>query len=287
MKQLDVSKLLLGAVNVAIASAQARSSGIASGIAESVAETIRAQLEKHNVHVSTGNVERQAEDALRETIRKTVEATLTSAEAQLAVGALSPRFADKIGRVKEALTDDACDLRVVSALLLEVTYDVIDEVRAPMFLRIEADSRPFYEQESPFGAPVEAAFPEAVKDIGAASRCYALDEWTACVFHSMRVLEHGLRLIATRFNVDFAVDSWHKVIKGIEDGIAALRNKQGLTEQDRKGIAYYSDAASQFRYFKDAWRNHVSHGREHYDERDAEKVLTHVREFMQHLAKQV
>jgi len=132
---------------------------------------------------------------------------------------------------------------------------------------------------------VEAAFPEAVKDIDAANRCYALDEWTACVFHSMRVLEHGLRLTAKRFNVDFAVDSWHKVIKGIEDAIAALRNKQGLTEEDRKEISYYSDAASQFRYFKDSWRNHVSHGREHYDERDAEKVLTHVREFMQHLAK--
>jgi hypothetical protein len=77
------------------------------------------------------------------------------------------------------------------------------------------------------------------------------------------------------------------VIKGIEDGITDLRNKRGLTDQDRKEITYYSDAASQFRHFKDAWRNHVSHGREHYDQRDAEKVLTNVREFMQHLAKPV
>ena len=90
--------------------------------------------------------------------------------------------------------------------------------------------------------------------------------------------------MAKRFNVPFAVDSWHKVIKGIEDGITDLRNKQGLTEQDRKEITHYSDAASQFRHFKDAWRNHVAHGREHYDDRDADKVLTHVIEFMKHLA---
>jgi hypothetical protein len=145
-----------------------------------------------------------------------------------------------------------------------------------------------YQQTTPaFGVEVEAAFPDATGEIAAASRCYAVDEWTACVFHAMRVLEHGLRPIAQRFNVDFAVDSWHKVIKGIEDGLNALRNKQGLTERDRQEITYYSDAASQFRHFKDAWRNHVSHAREHYDEREAEKVLTHVREFMQHLATPV
>jgi hypothetical protein len=94
--------------------------------------------------------------------------------------------------------------------------------------------------------------------------------------------------MAVRFNVSFAVDSWHRVITGIEDGIVALRNPPpgtALSDTDRKEITFYSEAASQFRYYKDAWRNHVSHAREHYDDRDAETVLTHVRATMQTLAK--
>jgi len=143
------------------------------------------------------------------------------------------------------------------------------------------------EAEILWGDATLGAFPEATRDMGAAMRCSALNEWTACVFHLMRVLELGLRTMATRFAVPFEVDSWHKVIKGIEDGIGELRNKQGLTVKDRAEITYYSDAASQFRHFKDAWRNHVSHSREHYDGRDAAKVLAHVVEFMQHLAMPV
>ena len=39
-----------------------------------------------------------------------------------------------------------------------------------------------------------------------------------------------------------------------------------------------------FRHFKDAWRNHVSRSKEHYDERDAERVYGQVRDFMQKIA---
>jgi hypothetical protein len=132
---------------------------------------------------------------------------------------------------------------------------------------------------------VATAFPDAKRDIEASARCLALREWTACVFHSMRTLEHGLRPVATRFDVPFTTDSWHAVLKGIEAGITALRNKPNLTVDDRLEITFYSDAATQFRHFKDAWRNHVSHSREHYDDRDAPRVFDHVRDFMQHMAR--
>jgi hypothetical protein len=82
----------------------------------------------------------------------------------------------------------------------------------------------------------------------------------------------------------FQTDSWHKVLKGIEEALAGLRNKPGLTDKDRAEITHYSEAATQFRHFKDAWRNHVSHARASYDEREAWSVLVHVRKFMQHLA---
>jgi hypothetical protein len=50
-------------------------------------------------------------------------------------------------------------------------------------------------------------------------------------------------------------------------------------------LTFYSEAAKEFVYFKEAWRNHAMHGRASYDENDARKVMTHVREFMTVLSK--
>jgi hypothetical protein len=52
----------------------------------------------------------------------------------------------------------------------------------------------------------------------------------------------------------------------------------------RNDLNFLSTAAKEFTYFREAWRNHVAHGRANYDDNDAMKVLTHVREFMSILA---
>jgi hypothetical protein len=161
---------------------------------------------------------------------------------------------------------------------------ILNDLGQHLFFCIEGTEARGFGRPEPWGALVNERYSAASKDIEAAHRCLALREWTASVFHCMRVLEHGLRPMATRFDVSFATDSWHAVIQGIENGIDGLRNKKGLTEADRKDITFYSDAAMQFRYFKDAWRNHVSHARTHYDDKDAPRIHDHVRDFMQHLA---
>lgn len=165
---------------------------------------------------------------------------------------------------------------------------ILDDLEQHVFIAFEDDNEgtigDLLEAPEPWGNDVATRFPDAAKDISAAGRCLVFREWTACVFHSMRTLEHGLRPMAEHFDVGFTTESWHAVLKGIEDGISELRNKRGLTDKDRDEITFYSEAATQFRYFKDVWRNHVSHGRDHYDDRDAKRVYEHVRDFMQHSA---
>ena len=201
---------------------------------------------------------------------------------------LSDGLRRRITRLEQKVIDLSVPSSTLEVLIHELLLDVLAELSDPLFLCVYRNKREYYEQKAPlFGQEVADVFPDASRDIAAAGRCYAVEEWTACVFHLMRVLEHGLRPIAARFAVPFAQDSWHKVIKGIEEALSDLRNKPNLIEQDRKEITYYSDAASQFRHFKDAWRNHVSHAREHYDDKDADKVMTHVSEFMRQLAKPV
>jgi hypothetical protein len=54
-----------------------------------------------------------------------------------------------------------------------------------------------------------AQFKSAKPDILAAVDCYALEHFTACVFHLMRVLEHCLRELSEAVNLTFDVQQWH------------------------------------------------------------------------------
>ncbi len=49
-------------------------------------------------------------------------------------------------------------------------------------------------------------------------------------------------------------------------------------------MQFLSEAAKEFFYFKDGWRNHVSHNRGTYDEHQAASVLEHTRSLMNHVA---
>jgi len=133
--------------------------------------------------------------------------------------------------------------------------------------------------------------PDCRSDTQEAVYCYCLDRYTASVFHSMRVSEHGLRNIAKRVGVklidrgkpqpiDFA--TWGKVIDGIKVKIAKAQSLPQGPRRNRK-LQFCSDAAENCTYIRDIWRNEVSHTRKSYNEREAISALNRVRDFMQFL----
>ena len=176
---------------------------------------------------------------------------------------------------------------VLAALLVELNINLMVELGAAWFLMIPDGRREQYEQLSPaFGDQVAAKWPDASRDIAAASRCYALDEWTASAFHLMRALEHGLRALAADVGLGpeaMAHENWKNIIDQIE---AKIRVMEGLQKSPEKiaRLKVLSGLAAQFRYFKDAWRNHVSHAHETYDEREAANIWGHVKTFMEQMA---
>ena len=158
-----------------------------------------------------------------------------------------------------------------------------------MFLFVRVDRRHLYEQlEAPFGEAVESKFSEASRDIAAACRCLALDEWTACVLHLMRALETPLHTLADCVGISFPgpleLQNWKNIIdeieKKIDSQVKALENQKRSLSRNRE-LKSYAEAAMQFRHFKNAWRNNAAHGRDHYDEREAVVVFDAVRSFMQ------
>ena len=129
-----------------------------------------------------------------------------------------------------------------------------------------------------------AAFPAAAGDITAAIDCCALGHYTGSVFYLMRVLERGLKELAAAVNRTFDVQQWHTIIEGIESDIRWYGDHWSASAAKTEWMRFYSEAAKEFFYFKDGWRNHVSHNRAPYDENQAASVLEHVRGFMNHLS---
>ena len=158
------------------------------------------------------------------------------------------------------------------------------ELRRNSVFRIASEKDKYFQKDDLFGQEVNKAFGACVGDIQTAGTCYALDQNDACVFHLMRVLERALGTLASKFNVPFEHDNWHNIIEQLE---AAIRKMDAATfgPDWKNKQKFYNRAASQFMFFKDAWRNHVMHVRDVFDEGKARSVFDSVRGFMQALAE--
>lgn len=165
------------------------------------------------------------------------------------------------------------------------------ELRNQAFYRLLPDRAKFFVPTVPddkynpiFGTDVETKFTDAIYDINEAGRCLATERNTACVLHLMRVLEIGLQSLAAKFAVSFDHKNWENIIAETEKAIGQISKAPTKPANWKADEERYSDIAKEFRYLKNAWRNHVMHIRHKYDFEEALGVFRHVCEFMQHLA---
>jgi hypothetical protein len=163
-------------------------------------------------------------------------------------------------------------------------FSFAKELRRNSCFRIAADKDRYFDGDNLFGPDVGKAFRSCSDEIRNAGNCYALEQPEASAFHSMRILERGLGVLATTFSVDFNHTNWHNVIEQVEKQIRKMDSNFGPDWKEQQ--KFFSQAATHFMFLKDAWRNHVMHARDvPYDEGTAFSVFDHVRQFMQALAK--
>ena len=104
----------------------------------------------------------------------------------------------------------------------------------------------------------------------------------------MRAAEIGLRVLANDLNVSFSdrpleLAQWQPIIDQMDAKIRGMGQKPaGLAKE--ADLKFYSEAASQFRYFKDGWRVRAAHARETFTEAAAKRVLDHVCDFFSSLS---
>jgi len=170
-----------------------------------------------------------------------------------------------------------------------VTAVYQQELSREFFAYIESDKRKYMRSfdesitNPAYGAAALNAFPRSHRDMALAGNCYACGFNDACVFHLMRVLEHSLAGMATFFSEPFANENWHNIIERLESKIRKINSSLGPDWKEKQ--KFYFQAACEFMFFKDAWRNHVMHGRDEYDDESAQNIYSHVCRFMKHLAE--
>lgn len=178
------------------------------------------------------------------------------------------------------------DISIIEDRLSEVLSNLFEELGRQQFFAVAPQRQEYYKTPMAwFGAEVPKQFSESSLDIRDACQCFAFAQWTASVFHSMRILERGLVYTASELGIaDVGLENWNTIIERIEAEIKAME-RQRKSQEKPDAMEFYSRAAITFTYFKDAWRNHVSHSRQSYDEQEAEIVLRHTKDFMRQLAE--
>lgn len=108
----------------------------------------------------------------------------------------------------------------------------------------------------------------------------------------MRVAELGLRALAHERNVSFPRHpiewaDWQNILEQTEmKAKAATRNMPRGPAKDA-ALAFYSGAIGQLHAFKDTYRNAVMHFRRSYDQLDALRATSQVRDFMNGLSAKI
>jgi HEPN domain-containing protein len=191
--------------------------------------------------------------------------------------------------ISEKLWSNALQNPPQSHRELDILIEVItEEISSQLFFFIPSNRADYYDwkliekiKSSVF--PGITPFPNASKELMRASRCYTKGEYTACVFHTMRAAEIGLRALAIHLGIVFPFEitlaQWNDLITKVESTIKAQEKLPKSKAKDEE-LKFCSEAASQFRYFKNAYRIFVAHARESYDEDQALKIMQGTGDFI-------
>ena len=178
--------------------------------------------------------------------------------------------------------------------LATIIKGVNDNLRSRKFMYVPRDQAAYWDNIDLFGDDFVIGFPKAaLLEMMEAGNCYAAGRWTACVFHSMRVAEYGLRGLARRLKVTIThkgkqcpldYGDWDTVITAIKNKIRDIRQKPRGPKRERE-LQFFSEAADHCEYMKDIWRNEISHTRRRSTKSESLAALNRVKDFVTPLAK--
>ncbi len=150
-----------------------------------------------------------------------------------------------------------------------------------LFLRVPHELEDYYYRfaKDIIGVKVVTTFPLMEYDLAHAGKCYAVEEYTACVFHLMRVMELAVKEFGNRLGVDLSkYQMWNDILSQCN----AKLNEKFKTKEEKQSpenISYRS-IVTHLDNVKQAWRNEVMHPAAKYEKWQADGVISTVKSFL-------
>lgn len=190
---------------------------------------------------------------------------------------------DQITRLERWLKNS----QVASVQIITLLGDLRGNIQQELIERKAFMLQPTENQywNSSFIPPIiKEKFPSTVNDLSESGKCLIFERPTASVFHSLRALEVCLQCLVKDLQVNITNSNWENVINDCQAAIKNLHHKTPRSQTWKEDQQFYSECATEFRYFKDAWRNYVMHARSDYGPGQALDILESVQRFIIHLS---
>jgi|GEM_PF-6139433 len=160
-------------------------------------------------------------------------------------------------------------LKGLPALVENLSERVRDELGSKDFYFVNPGLSKFYDVNQ-FSEKAIHRLPRATYDMEEAGKCYALGRSTACAFHSIRVAEHGIKLILSHYSLTVRGSNreWGILLQTIKDHIP------NIPDADEK--QYLQGVVDRLDSLRFVWRNPTMHCELDYQPEQAKMILDDV-----------
>ncbi len=165
--------------------------------------------------------------------------------------------------------------------LEQIQLRVLDELKRHYYYPVTEAYAAIYANVSPWGEGVYNNFPSARLDIQNAGRCLVLGQATAGVFHLMRVMEVGLKVLGREAGIAYA-PSWEAYLLQLGTKFAATHSGKPVSWKKKEPLL--KDLSGDLAAIKIAWRNPTMHIVREYSISEAEGVYNAVKGFFERMA---
>jgi len=172
-------------------------------------------------------------------------------------------------------------LKGVAEKLEDIHNRLKHELSLVSLFVLESEHVKFFDALNPFGEDVSDVLPMAIPDIEDAGKCIALNQGTASVFHSMRVMEAALKALAKLLGIPYA-PSWESYISQIEKCINEKHKRK--TVKWKRDESFFREILGNLQTIKIAWRNPTMHIVRRYSVEEAIDIYGGVRGLLKRLA---
>lgn len=202
---------------------------------------------------------------------------------------LSPIIAGQVRRLRELVEHHEYPKDLVGRLT-ELQASICDEYAGIVVLLIRHENCKYYDEPDAVLGETASKFPDSRDDLIAGCRCFALEEWTASVFHFVRAAESALQLWAKQLKVKLSVpiseSGWEELLKAVTKKIEALQHTK-RSKKRTDDLEYYGQTASAFRELNRGWRMLAAHPKREFNERRALDAMNAVSVFLRRLGERM